>query len=151
MSRSYRVGKVTVTVPDTQGPARRERNWQRKYASAMFATEELRRLHRAIVKLSQQDLQSIEDLTSTGIADPKAVPIAVRRAAEILGIRTAHDVMFLSYYAAGGADGPGQAALSRAALAVASLPGGLQQSDYELLVTPVASTLPWLLQLRDEA
>lgn len=151
MSRSYRAGKVTVTVPGGQSLAKRERNWQRKYASAMLATKDLRRLHRAIVKLSEQDLQSIEDQSSASVTDPRAVQVAVRHAAEILGIRTAHDVMFLSYYAPGPSDGPGQAALSRAALAVAALPGGLHESDYELLVTPVTPTLPWLLPLRDEA
>jgi hypothetical protein len=138
------LGKVTVTVPDSQGPARRERNWQRKYASAMFATDALRRLHRAIVTLNPQQLQLIEDQSSDGIADLKAIQVAARNAVDILGIGTAHDVMFLAHYASGPAEGPGCRALSHAALAVAALPRGLQQSDYAALVAPVAPEISWL-------
>lgn len=151
MGRSYRVGSVTVTVPYTQGPARRERNWQRKYGHAMFATDTLRRLHRSIVKLRQRELESIAARSSARIADPKAVQVAMRHGVEILGIRTAHDVMFLAYYAPGPADGPGMEALSRTALAVAALPHGLKRSDYELLVAPVGPTIRWLLELHDDA
>ena len=142
MSRSDRVGNVTVTTPESQGAAKRERNWRRKYSRAMFATETLRRLHRAIVELTPQQLQSI--------TDSKSNQHAARNAVDILGIRTAHDVMFLAHYAAGPAEGPGWRALSHTALAVAALPRGLQRSDYDSLIAPVAPVIPWLPALPDQ-
>jgi hypothetical protein len=60
----------------------------------MFATDALRRLHRAIVTLNPQQLQLIEDQSSDGIADLKAIQVATRNAVDILGIGTAHDVSF---------------------------------------------------------
>src|SRR5712691_11968832 len=118
MSHSYFLGNVTVIVPDSHAPPRRERNWQRKYARAMFATEPLRRLQGAIVGLTRQQLQSIEGRFSGPIADPPATQVAARHALDILGIGTAHDVMFLAHYASGPAEGPGSKALSHAALAI---------------------------------
>jgi len=136
-------------MAESRTPAKRERNWQRKYARAMFATEPLRRLQRAFVDLSLSQLESIAERSGRPSVDSGDDQMAVRRAVEILGIATAHDVMFLAHYAAGPPAGPAWTALSQTALAVAALHDGLVRSDYEVLVAPVAPVIPWLIDLPD--
>ena len=126
---------------------RRERNWQRKYKDAMFSTEELRRLHRAIVVLDKPLLDSVANRFAPTGPEKLLADRAARNAVEILGIDTAHDVMFLAHYAAAPPEEAAWKALARTALAVTALPRGLNRSDYETLVGPAVPVMPWLLEL----
>ena len=109
----------------------------------MLATEELRHLQASITAMPREErLRISAAFTAPGVASGQDDP--ERRAVELVGLRRAHDVMFLAHYSKGPVGGPAWRALTKVALAVAALPYGLSQSDYRDLIAPAVGAIPWL-------
>jgi hypothetical protein len=127
----------------------RERNWQKKYSAAMFATEPLVRLHASILKLNDANLRAIaEGATQT---TPDEIRTAGRTAVNLLGISVAHDTMFLADFATEPLSDSIRHALEMAALAVAALPHGLSRDEYDVLTEAVRVAIPWIAALPTES
>lgn len=139
---------VASTEKASSPVARRERNWQRKYAPVMRSTPELQRLRNAIEALTTEAIQEMErHWGGPSTQELERRREAGRNAMSIYGIHRSHDVMFLAHYAK---TMPGSAAwnaIAYAGLAVGALPFGLDRRDYLRLVSTLAQHVPWLNDL----